>query len=54
MSENLEERTTDSRKTSNSNIEQFPKPISKPDPTEPVAVRGGAAGSRGEGKGATI
>ena len=54
MSENQEERTTDSRKISNSNIEQSPKPISKPGPTEPVTVRGGAGGSRGEGKGATI
>ena len=56
MSENLEEITTDSRKkTSNSNIEQSSsKPISKPDPTEPVTVRGGAGGSRGEGKGAAI
>lgn len=54
MSENPEERTTDSRKTSNSNIEQSPKPISKPDPTEPITGRGGAGGSRGEGKGATV
>ena len=52
MSENPEERTTESKKASKSNIEESPEPISKPDPTEPVTVRGGAGGSRGEGKGA--
>jgi hypothetical protein len=50
MSGNPEGRTTDSKKASKSNIEESPEPISKPDPTEPVTVRGGAGGSRGEGK----
>lgn len=54
MSENPEERTIDSKKASNRNVGKSPKPISKPDPTGPVTVRGGAGGSRGEGKGATI
>ncbi len=54
MSENPQERTADSRKASKSNIEESPEPISKPDPTEPVTVRGGAGGSKAEGKGATI
>ncbi len=54
MSENSQERKADSRKTSKSNIEEHPEPISKPDPTEPITVRGGAGGSKGEGKGATI
>jgi hypothetical protein len=52
MSENPEERTTESKKASKSNIEESPEPIGKPDPAEPVTVRGGAGGSRGEGKGA--
>ncbi len=54
LSENPEERTANSRESSKSNIEQSPEPMSKPDPTEPVTVRGGAGGSKGEGKGATI
>ncbi len=54
MSENPEERTTDSKKASKTNIEESPEPIAKPDPTEPVTVRGGAGGSKGEAKGATI
>ena len=54
MSENPEERTTDSKKASKSNIEEYPEPIGKPDPTEPVTVIGGAGGSKGEGKGTTI
>lgn len=54
MSENPEERTIDSKKASNSNVGKSPEPTSKPDPTEPVTVRGGAGGSRGEGKGAAI
>jgi hypothetical protein len=54
MSENPEERTTESKKASKSNIEESPEPIGKPDPTEPVTVSGEAGGSKGEGKGATI
>ncbi len=54
MSENPEERTTDSKKASTSNIEESPEPISKPDPTEPVTVRGRAGGSKGEEKGTTL
>jgi hypothetical protein len=55
MSENPEGRTTESKKTSKSNIEdKSPEPIGKPDPTEPVTVSGGAGGSKGEGKGTTI
>jgi hypothetical protein len=54
MSENPEERTTESKKASKSNIEESPEPIGKPDPTEPVTVRGGVGGSKGEAKGTTI
>ena len=38
MSENPEERTTQSKKASKSNIEESPEPIGKPGPTEPVTV----------------
>jgi hypothetical protein len=48
MSENPEGRTTDSEKASKSNITESPEPIGKPDPTEPVTVKGGAGGSKGE------
>lgn len=54
MSENPEERTTDLKKASNSNNGMSPEPTGKPDPTEPITVRGGAGGSKGEGKGATV
>lgn len=50
MSGNPEGRTTDSKKTSKSNIDESPEPIGKPDPTEPVTVSGGAGGSKGEAK----
>ncbi|MFL6361596.1 MAG: hypothetical protein ACJ72V_19970 [Nitrososphaeraceae archaeon] len=51
MSENPEGRTTDSKKTSKSNIEESSEPIGKPDPTEPVTIGGAAGGSKGEAKG---
>jgi hypothetical protein len=54
MSQNPEGRTTDSKKASKSNIEESPEPISKPDPTEPVTVSGGARGSKGEAKGTVV
>lgn len=41
MSEKPEERTKDSKKWSESSIEQTPEPpLDKPDPTEPVKVSG--------------
>jgi hypothetical protein len=54
MSQNPERRTTDSKKALKSNIEESPEPISKPDPTEPVTVSGGAGGSKGEAKGTVV
>jgi hypothetical protein len=53
MSEKPEERTAESKKASKSNIEESPEPIGKPDPTEPVTVRGITGGSKGEEKGVT-
>ncbi len=54
MSGNPEGKTKDSKKASKSSIEESPEPIGKPDPTEPMTVRGGAGGSEGEAKGAAI
>jgi hypothetical protein len=54
VSGNPEGRTTDSKKSSKSNIEVSPEPIGKPDPTEPVTVTGGAGGSKGEAKGIAL
>jgi hypothetical protein len=54
MSGNPEERTTDSKKASKSNIEESPEPIGKPDPTEPVTVSGGTGGSKVEAKGTVV
>jgi hypothetical protein len=54
MSGNPEGRTTDSKKSSKSNIEESPEPIARPDPIEPVSVSGRAGGSKGEAKGTTI
>ncbi|HKU48431.1 MAG TPA: hypothetical protein VJP79_00650 [Nitrososphaera sp.] len=45
MSENPEERNRDSRKASDSNIEQQAEPpLDKTDPTEPVKVGGAKEG----------
>jgi hypothetical protein len=54
MSEQPEERNSDSKKAAKDSIEQ---PIDKQDPTEPVTVEGSGAGQGGgsaarEGKGA--
>lgn len=50
MSQNPEERNKDSRKSSESNIEQSPEPpVDRQDPTEPVKVSG-----LKEGKGAGL
>ena len=54
MSGNPEERTTDSKKASKSNIEESPEAIARPDPTEPVTVSGGTGGSKGEAKGTVV
>ncbi len=53
MSENPEGRTRDSEKASSSSIGESPEPIGKPGLTEPVTIRGGAGGSKGEAKGRT-
>jgi hypothetical protein len=54
MSQNPEGTTTDSKKASNSNIEESPEPIGKPDSTEPVTVSGEAGGSKAETKGTVV